>query len=179
MARLDVSRHGARRAASSPPGVHARASARLPSDLALVRSTVPAVGAGMFTANRVQAAPVLVSKAHLAPGEPQAVVINSGIANAATGEQGELDARATAAEAAGLLGLDAGAGARALDRRDRRPAADRRSCSPASSAALRRSRRTAERTAAEAIMTTDTRAEGGRRLRAAASPSAGWRRAPG
>jgi glutamate N-acetyltransferase/amino-acid N-acetyltransferase len=61
----------------------------------------------MFTANRVQAAPVLVSKSHLARAEPQAVVINSGIANAATGKQGELDAIATAAEAAKLLGLDA------------------------------------------------------------------------
>ena len=39
--------------------------------------------------------------------QPQAVVVNSGIANAATGERGELDARATAAEAARLLGLDA------------------------------------------------------------------------
>jgi glutamate N-acetyltransferase / amino-acid N-acetyltransferase len=76
-------------------------------DLAVVRSAVPAVGAGMFTANRVQAAPVLVSKAHLAQAEPQAVVINSGVANAATGKQGELDAVATAGEAASLLGLDA------------------------------------------------------------------------
>jgi glutamate N-acetyltransferase / amino-acid N-acetyltransferase len=76
-------------------------------DLAVVCSTVPAVGAGMFTANRVQAAPVLVSKAHLAQAQPQAVVINSGIANAATGKQGELDALATAAETAALLGLDA------------------------------------------------------------------------
>jgi glutamate N-acetyltransferase/amino-acid N-acetyltransferase len=76
------------------------------SDLAVVRSTVPAVGAAMFTANRVQAAPVLVSKAHLAQAEPQAVVINSGVANAATGKQGELDALATAAGAGALLGLD-------------------------------------------------------------------------
>src|SRR3954467_11521675 len=60
-------------------------------DLAVVRSTVPAVGAGMFTANRVQAAPVTVSKAPLAAAEPQAVVINSGVANAATGAQGERD----------------------------------------------------------------------------------------
>jgi glutamate N-acetyltransferase/amino-acid N-acetyltransferase len=75
-------------------------------DLAVLRSTLPAVGAGMFTANRVQAAPVLVSKAHLAQAEPQAVVINSGVANAATGRQGELDALATAAEAGALLGLD-------------------------------------------------------------------------
>jgi glutamate N-acetyltransferase/amino-acid N-acetyltransferase len=75
-------------------------------DLAVVRSLVPAVGAAMFTANRVQAAPVTVSKAHLAQAEPQAVVINSGIANAATGRQGELDALATAAETASLLGID-------------------------------------------------------------------------
>jgi glutamate N-acetyltransferase / amino-acid N-acetyltransferase len=75
-------------------------------DLAVVRSTVPAVGAAMWTANRVQAAPVLVSKAHLDQAEPQAVVINSGVANAATGEQGKLDALATAAEAAALLGIE-------------------------------------------------------------------------
>jgi glutamate N-acetyltransferase / amino-acid N-acetyltransferase len=85
-------------------GVHAGIR-RSRLDLALVRSTRPAVGTGMFTANRVQAAPLLVSKAHLAQAQPQAVVINSGIANAATGKQGELDALATAAEAAELLGL--------------------------------------------------------------------------
>lgn len=76
-------------------------------DLALVRSTVPAVGAGMFTANRMQAAPVIVSRKHLELAEPQAVVANSGTANAATGVRGELDARATAAEAGRLLGLAA------------------------------------------------------------------------
>jgi glutamate N-acetyltransferase / amino-acid N-acetyltransferase len=80
---------------------------RSKNDLAVVRSTVPAVGAGMFTANQVQAAPVLVSKAHLGRAEPQAIVINSGVANAATGRQGELDALATAARAAELLGLEA------------------------------------------------------------------------
>jgi glutamate N-acetyltransferase / amino-acid N-acetyltransferase len=75
-------------------------------DLALVHSTLPAVGTGMFTANQVQAAPVLVSKANLAQAEPQAIVINSGVANAATGRQGELDALETAAETAALLGLE-------------------------------------------------------------------------
>jgi glutamate N-acetyltransferase/amino-acid N-acetyltransferase len=60
----------------------------------------------MFTTNRVQAAPVLVSKAYLANAEPQAVVINSGVANAATGKQGTLDALATAAETARLLGIE-------------------------------------------------------------------------
>jgi glutamate N-acetyltransferase/amino-acid N-acetyltransferase len=75
------------------------------NDLAVVRSTVPATGAGMFTVNRMQAAPVVVSKEHLELAQPQAVVVNSGNANAATGEQGELDARATAAKTARLLGL--------------------------------------------------------------------------
>jgi glutamate N-acetyltransferase/amino-acid N-acetyltransferase len=76
-------------------------------DLALVRSLSPATGAAMFTANRVAAAPVKVSREHLELAEPQAVVINSGNANAATGARGELDARATAAEAGRLLGLPA------------------------------------------------------------------------
>jgi glutamate N-acetyltransferase/amino-acid N-acetyltransferase len=74
-------------------------------DLAVVRSLVPATGAGMFTANRVQAAPVVVSREHLELAQPQAVVANSGTANAATGMRGELDARTTAAEAARLLDL--------------------------------------------------------------------------
>jgi glutamate N-acetyltransferase/amino-acid N-acetyltransferase len=80
---------------------------RSASDLAVVRSSLPTVGAGMFTANRVQAAPVVVSREHLELADPQAVVVNSGVANAATGVRGELDARATAAEAARLLELDA------------------------------------------------------------------------
>ena len=75
-------------------------------DLAVVRSTEPAVGAGMFTANRVQAAPVVLSRAHLAVAQPQAVVINSGVANAATGKQGGLDALATAWKAGALLEVD-------------------------------------------------------------------------
>jgi glutamate N-acetyltransferase/amino-acid N-acetyltransferase len=75
-------------------------------DLALVRATTRATGAALWTQNRVQAAPVVVSKVHLELAEPQAVVVNSGVANAATGERGQLDAVATAAEAARLLALD-------------------------------------------------------------------------
>jgi glutamate N-acetyltransferase/amino-acid N-acetyltransferase len=75
-------------------------------DLAVVRSTEPAVGAGMFTANQVKAAPVVLSQGHLSQAEPQAIVINSGIANAATGKQGDRDALATAWKAAGMLELD-------------------------------------------------------------------------
>jgi len=85
-------------------GVHSGLRRSAP-DLAIVRSLAPATGAAMFTANRMQAAPVVISKEHLELAEPQAVVINSGSANAATGLRGELDARATAAEAGRLLGL--------------------------------------------------------------------------
>jgi glutamate N-acetyltransferase/amino-acid N-acetyltransferase len=86
-------------------GVAARIS-KLGPDLALVVGGGGCVGAGMFTANRVQAAPVVVSKEHLERAQPQAVVVNSGNANAATGAQGIADARATAAKAAQLLGLE-------------------------------------------------------------------------
>jgi glutamate N-acetyltransferase/amino-acid N-acetyltransferase len=85
-------------------GVHARIR-KDKRDLAIVRSVPLATGAAMWTQNRVLAAPVVVSKRHLETAEPQAVVINSGIANAATGAQGEADAIATAERAAGLLGL--------------------------------------------------------------------------
>ena len=74
-------------------------------DLALVRSLPPAVGAAVWTTNRVQAAPVTVSRRHLERAEPQAVVVNSGVANAATGERGIADAVRTATEAASALGL--------------------------------------------------------------------------
>jgi glutamate N-acetyltransferase/amino-acid N-acetyltransferase len=74
-------------------------------DVALVRATTPAVGCAMWTTNRVQAAPVVVSRRHLALAEPQAVVVNAGVANAATGKAGEDDATATAAHAAAALGL--------------------------------------------------------------------------
>jgi glutamate N-acetyltransferase/amino-acid N-acetyltransferase len=74
-------------------------------DVALVRSTVPSVGAALWTANRVQAAPVTVSRRHLAAAEPQAVVVNAGCANAATGSQGIADAEATAAAVARALDL--------------------------------------------------------------------------
>ena len=74
-------------------------------DLAVVRSVPRAVGAAMWTTNRVQAAPVTVSKRHLERAQPQAVLINAGVANAATGAQGEADAVASADGLAGELGL--------------------------------------------------------------------------
>jgi glutamate N-acetyltransferase/amino-acid N-acetyltransferase len=87
-------------------GVHAGIRYSRP-DLAIVRSTAPAVGGAMWSRNRVQAACLLVNREHLSLAEPQAVVINSGVANSATGERGKLDALATSAEAARLLDLDA------------------------------------------------------------------------
>lgn len=75
-------------------------------DVAVVRSLPRAVGAALWTTNRVQAAPVTVSKRHLELAQPQAVLINAGVANAATGAQGEADAVATARGLAEELGLE-------------------------------------------------------------------------
>ncbi|HVA29839.1 MAG TPA: bifunctional glutamate N-acetyltransferase/amino-acid acetyltransferase ArgJ [Gaiellaceae bacterium] len=87
-------------------GVHCGIRKNGRRDLALVRSLVPATGAAMFTSNRFLAAPIVVSRAHLELAQPQAIVANSGVANAATGEQGVADARATAVETARMLGLE-------------------------------------------------------------------------
>ena len=75
-------------------------------DVAVVRSVPRAVGAALWTTNRVQAAPVTVSKRHLQRAQPQAVLINAGVANAATGARGEADAVATAVGLAAELGLE-------------------------------------------------------------------------
>src|SRR4029079_18510568 len=72
-------------------------------DLAVVRSVPHAVGAAMFTRNNVQAACLEITREHLDLADPQAVVINSGSANAATGERGKLDALASAAQPARAL----------------------------------------------------------------------------
>lgn len=76
-------------------GVAAEVRKRGRRDLALLYSEAPAAAAALFTQNRVQAAPVLVTREHLmqAGGYARAVVVNSGIANACTGEQGLADAR--------------------------------------------------------------------------------------
>lgn len=57
-------------------------------DLALIYSELPAKGAAVFTTNLVKAAPVLVSQEHIGGGTFRAVVMSSGNANAATGEEG-------------------------------------------------------------------------------------------
>lgn len=78
---------------------------RRKKDVALLFSQVPAAAAAVFTQNRVQAAPLLVCREHLRGAAAQAVVVNSGCANACTGEQGLADARQMAALAARSLGL--------------------------------------------------------------------------
>lgn len=75
-------------------------------DLALIVSDVPAITAGVFTTNIVQAAPVQISKQHLAAGEIQAIIINSGNANACTGAQGLADAKLMCELTAQHLQLD-------------------------------------------------------------------------
>ena len=75
------------------------------NDLALIVSDTPAKAAGMFTTNQICAAPVKVCVEHLKNNTAQAVVVNSGNANACTGPQGMADAREMAALTGQALGL--------------------------------------------------------------------------
>jgi glutamate N-acetyltransferase/amino-acid N-acetyltransferase len=78
------------------------------ADLALVVNDGPeAAAAGLFTRNKVKAAPVLWSQQVLTTGRLRAVVLNSGGANACTGPEGFQTAHATAEKAAELLGCGA------------------------------------------------------------------------
>ena len=74
-------------------------------DLALVFSRVPAAAAGVFTTNKVKAAPVLLDMERIRAGRGQAVLLNSGNANACTADQGLRDAREMAELAAQGLGI--------------------------------------------------------------------------
>jgi glutamate N-acetyltransferase/amino-acid N-acetyltransferase len=125
-------------------------------DVALVVNDGPsAAAAGVFTANRVKAAPVLWSQQVLGGGQVRAVVLNSGGANACTGPAGFQDTHTTAEHVAGLL--DIGAGEVAVCSTGligvRLPMDRLLSGVGAATAALS----TDGAAAAEAIMTTDTR----------------------
>ena len=74
-------------------------------DVAILYSTVPAKAAGVFTMNQMAAAPVVVCREVLKTGTAQAIVVNSGCANACTGEQGLFDAKKMAAITAELLNI--------------------------------------------------------------------------
>ena len=77
-------------------------------DMALVFADVPCAVAGTFTSNRVKAAPVLWNMDIVKNGKPaRAVVVNTGIANAGTGETGMNLCRETAAHTAEALGIPA------------------------------------------------------------------------
>lgn len=85
-------------------GVHCGLKKNGDKDLALIFSKKPANAAGVFTANKFKAPPLLVTEQHL-KGTVRAIVVNSGNANSCTGEQGIDDAKRTASFAAGKLGL--------------------------------------------------------------------------
>jgi len=74
-------------------------------DLALVHSSIPCTAAAVYTKNRVQAAPIHVDRQHLQDGAARAVILNSGNANACTGETGMDHARRMCAATAAALGL--------------------------------------------------------------------------
>jgi glutamate N-acetyltransferase/amino-acid N-acetyltransferase len=125
-------------------------------DLALVVADAPCAAAGVFTTNRAVAAPIVVSRAHLAAGGARAIVANAGCANAATGPAGLEDARETARLVAAAVGgsemdvvvASTGViGTRLPMERVRAGIAE----------AARRLSRAGGRDAACAIMTTDTR----------------------
>ncbi|HEX3645966.1 MAG TPA: bifunctional glutamate N-acetyltransferase/amino-acid acetyltransferase ArgJ [Vicinamibacterales bacterium] len=87
-------------------GISAGIKASGNPDLALLVADQPAQIAAVFTTNKVLAAPVLVSQDHLARsgGTVRAIVVNSGCANACTGDAGMRDAREMTAETARLVG---------------------------------------------------------------------------
>jgi glutamate N-acetyltransferase/amino-acid N-acetyltransferase len=105
-------------ATPSPDQIHAVAGVRLGvaeagirkanrRDLTLIELAPGSTVAGVFTQNRFCAAPVQVCRAHLAGGDIRALVINTGIANAGTGEAGLAASNATCAAAAMLMDLRA------------------------------------------------------------------------
>jgi len=75
------------------------------SDLGILFSEAPCVAVGLFTTNRIKAAPVVLSQQRLPSGEVMAVVVNSGCANASLGEPGLSDAARMADLAAQNIGV--------------------------------------------------------------------------
>ena len=75
-------------------------------DVGLVYSEAPCTTAAVYTSNTLKAAPLLLTREHLKNGKAQAIVANSGCANAATGQQGAENAVAMAKLAADKLGVE-------------------------------------------------------------------------
>ena len=74
-------------------------------DVAVIYSLVPAAAAAVFTTNDMAAAPVILSREHIKGGVLSAIVVNSGCANACTGEQGMADAQEMVRQTAELLAI--------------------------------------------------------------------------
>ncbi len=89
-------------------GVYSGVKKSKKKDLALIYSTSLASTAGVFTKNKVKAAPVITAQKVVKRGFAQAIVINSGNANACTGKQGMADALIMAKETADSLRIDVG-----------------------------------------------------------------------
>jgi glutamate N-acetyltransferase/amino-acid N-acetyltransferase len=125
-------------------------------DIALIYSSAPARAAGIFTTNQVKGASVLVSQEHIRDGKAQAIVASSGCSNVCTGEQGVKDAREITKTVGELLRIKpnqvliaaTGVIGQLLPMDKIRPALPKlvKALSPQGG-----------RSAAEAIMTTDTR----------------------
>jgi len=97
---------------TAPQGFHAgttscgiKSGGSIP-DLAILASDVPCVAAGTFTTSTTRAAPVLVCQARLHSGRAQAIIVNSGNANCATGDTGLMNAYLMTELVAGKLGLE-------------------------------------------------------------------------
>ena len=89
-------------AGAAKAGVRTGVALRL--DVGLIVSDRPCVAAGVFTTNQVIAAPCLLTRRHLEGGTLRAIVANSGIANACTGDEGDRAAAAMAKAAADAVG---------------------------------------------------------------------------
>ncbi|HEU5287574.1 MAG TPA: bifunctional glutamate N-acetyltransferase/amino-acid acetyltransferase ArgJ [Candidatus Limnocylindria bacterium] len=89
-------------AGAAKAGVKTGVADRL--DVGLIVSDRPCVAAGVFTTNQVIAAPCVITRKHLEGGTLRAIVANSGIANACTGEEGDRNAVAMARAAADAVG---------------------------------------------------------------------------
>jgi len=89
-------------------GIHSGIKTDGSRDLALIFSQRPATAAGVFTTNSFKAAPVILDQRRIRSGIAQAVIVNSGVANAATGPEGFADALAVSRAASAALGIDDG-----------------------------------------------------------------------
>ena len=87
-------------------GVPAEIKYKGRNDVALIVADAPCAAAAVFTTNRVAAAPVLYDREVVKAGRIQAILANSGCANACTGEEGLKDAKLSALVTAGELGID-------------------------------------------------------------------------